>query len=271
MKKVLVSVIITTRNEERNIENCIQSILKQTYSPIQIIVVDNNSLDNTKKIAKKFTKFVYDKGPERSAQRNFGAQKAEGEYLVFIDCDMILTPKVIEECVKTISDKVGGLVIPEESIGSGFWAKAKSLERSFYLGKDSIEAARFYPKKIITAVGGFDETLTGPEDWDLSQRVSHKYHLGRINAMILHNEGNLSLRTTIQKKYYYAHKFKEYLNKDEHISNTAQQFSIIGRYKIFFTQPKKLMKDPLLSAGMLFMKTSEFIAGGFGYVHSKIK
>jgi len=270
MKNPLVSIIVTTRNEERNIKNCMESINQQTYAPIQTIVVDNNSTDKTKAIAKKYINEVYNKGPERSAQRNFGAKKAKGSYVVFIDCDMNLTPEVIEQCVKKI-DNFGGLVIPEESFGIGFWAKAKALERSFYLRNSAIEAARFFPKKIFITVGGFDEGLTGPEDWDLSQRVAIKYGIGRISAFIRHNEGELSLQRTIQKKYYYAKKFGPYIKKRDNKKSTQQQFSIIGRYALFFKQPKKMFKDPFLSMGMLVMKTGEFVAGGLGYILSEKK
>ena len=54
MKKV--SVIVTTKNEAKNIGRCLQSIQNQTYKAIEIIVVDNFSKDETKRIAKKFTK-----------------------------------------------------------------------------------------------------------------------------------------------------------------------------------------------------------------------
>ena len=87
MKKV--SVIIPTKNETNNIKACLESIRRQTYPYLEIIVVDNNSKDNTKSIALNFTKLVFNKGPERSSQRNFGAKKAKGDFLLFIDADMI--------------------------------------------------------------------------------------------------------------------------------------------------------------------------------------
>ncbi len=62
--KPLVSVIITTKNEERNIETCLKSIKNQTYKKIEVIVIDNNSADSTEKISKKYTKlFVKTKYP----------------------------------------------------------------------------------------------------------------------------------------------------------------------------------------------------------------
>ncbi len=66
----IVSVVVTTKNEKKHIENCLLSIQEQTYPHIETIVVDNASTDRTKEIARKYTDLVFDKGPERSAQRN---------------------------------------------------------------------------------------------------------------------------------------------------------------------------------------------------------
>ena len=95
----LVSVVITTKNEEKNIENCLQSIRRQTFKDIELIVVDNFSEDKTAELAEKYHAKVYFEGNERSAQRNYGAKVARGEYLIYLDADMILSPTVIEECV----------------------------------------------------------------------------------------------------------------------------------------------------------------------------
>src|SRR3972149_12153043 len=113
----LVSVIVPTKNSEKFIGECLASIKNQTYRNIEIIVVDNNSTDRTKDIAKKFTDGVYNKGPERSAQRNFGVSRAKGECVLIIDSDMQLNKKVVEECVEKLKNNAGlaGVVIPEES------------------------------------------------------------------------------------------------------------------------------------------------------------
>ena len=89
----LVSVVITTKNEEVNIENCLKSIYAQNYPRecFEVIVIDNQSSDRTKEIAQKFTPLVFDKGSERSEQRNFGIFSiTQGEYSLFLDADMIL-------------------------------------------------------------------------------------------------------------------------------------------------------------------------------------
>jgi glycosyltransferase involved in cell wall biosynthesis len=268
-KQPKVSVIITTRNEERNIEVCLVSVKDQTYSNIEIIVVDNNSTDNTKSIASIYTKYIFNKGPERSSQRNFGAEKSKGVFVLFLDADMKLSKNVIKDCVISINkNKVGGIIIPEESYGIGFWAQCKKLERSFYIGNDYIEAARFFKKDVFENSGGYDVALTGPEDWDFSQLVKDSYGLARIKSYIYHNEGHLSLISTVSKKYYYSKKFFKYLKKRKNNDYSSKQFSIINRYMLFFSNPVKLFKNPLIGIGMLFMKFIEFVAGAFGYILS---
>ena len=267
----LVSVIVPTYNSEKFLEKCLESIQNQSYKNIEIIVVDNNSTDTTKIIARKFTEKVFNKGPERSAQRNFAVEKSSGEFVAIIDSDMHLEKNVISECVEKISQgEISGIIIPEKSFGIGFWAKCKALERSFYEGIDFMEAARFFSRKDYVALGGYDLSLTSGEDWDLSQRIAELGKLERIKSYIMHNEGNLSLWRTISKKFYYARKFASYTQKTSSKKNLSQQISIIGRYKLFFSNRKKLFRNFWIGIGMLFMKTCKFGFGGVGYMIGKI-
>jgi glycosyltransferase involved in cell wall biosynthesis len=266
MRNDLVSIIVPTRNSEQTLETCLLSIKNQTYQSIEIIVVDRASKDNTIKIARKFADIVTNKEPERSAQRNEGARLAHGEFIVMIDSDMYLTPRVIAACVSSFKEDplVAGVTIPEKSIGDGFWAKCKQLERSFYLGVSWMEGARFFRRNDFISLGGYDETLVSGEDWDLSQRLEKMGKILRIDKLILHDEGNLKLSKTLQKKWYYAIKFAKYALKREHAVEVAKQISFIRRFAIFFSEPKKLFRHPLIGLGMLFMKICEFAAGGLG-------
>lgn len=120
MKKV--SVIITTKNEEKNMENILTSLKNQTLKDLEIIVVDNNSTDKTKDISKNFGALVLNQGPERSAQRNFGVLKSTGKYVVILDADMILEPRVLEECFENAhrNPELKTITIREEPMGKVF-------------------------------------------------------------------------------------------------------------------------------------------------------
>jgi glycosyltransferase involved in cell wall biosynthesis len=272
MASQIVSVIVPTKNSSSTLEDCLSSINEQTHAPTELIVVDNFSTDETPAIAKRFTKHFYSQGPERSAQRNFGVNKASGAYVAIIDSDMNLSDSVIAECVKLLENNKDavGVVIPEESFGEGFWAQCKKLERSFYLGVPYIEAARFFKKDVYEKVGGYDIEMTSGEDWDLSQRIEQHGKLLRCSSFIYHNEGRISLLRTVQKKYYYAKHFSAYQHKGTS-PKIAQQTNVLARYRLFFSNPRKLFANPAVGVGMLFMKTCEFAFGGLGLLVSKLK
>jgi glycosyltransferase involved in cell wall biosynthesis len=272
MPNKLVSVIVTTKNNTATLDDCLGSIAKQTYQPIELVVVDNFSTDDTLQIAKKYTDKAYTKGPERCTQRNMGVAKAKGEYVAIIDSDMILSPHVVEQCVAAIEKNgAAGVVIPEESFGEGFWAQCKKLERSFYVGVPYMEAARFFRRETFRKAGGYDESLISGEDWDLSQRVEKLGKLNRVDTYIYHNEGRISLFKTIRKKYYYAQKFSAYQRKNPDSPKLARQTSPAGRYMLFLTRPGKLFKNPILGIGMLFMKSCEFSFGAAGQLIATLK
>lgn len=272
MDHTLVTIIVPTKNSGIFLRQCLDSIKKQKYDNIEIIVVDNYSDDNTKEIASEYTPFVYSYGLERSAQRNFGAEKSNGYYLLFIDSDMVLTDEVVSECVRTIKNakNIGGIIIPEKSFGAGFWAKCKELEKTFYVGVEWMEAARFFNAEVFNKTGRYNEKLISGEDWDLSYRIRKIKNIGRIKSLIFHNEGEISLPKTLKKKYYYAKNFAGYMEENKKGQGAGRQVSTLERYKLFFASPTKLLRDPALGFGMLFMKTCEFGLGGFGYLFSKI-
>jgi glycosyltransferase involved in cell wall biosynthesis len=258
----LVSVVVPTLNSGRFLESCLRSVRAQTYGSMEVIVVDNYSEDQTVEIAKAWGARVLLKGPERSAQRNCGAKHASGEYLFFIDSDMELTPNVVKECINEVLErKANVIIVPEVSVGEGFWTRCKALERSCYVGDETIEAARFFKKDIFFQVGGYDEEITGEEDWDLHQRVTMAAHrIGRINAFIQHHEGKLTLRESMVKKYNYGRTLKRY--KMKHPKEARIQFRLIR--PAFVANWRKLAKDPAHASGMLLMKVCEYGAAWFG-------
>jgi len=268
-----VSVVVTTYNNHLTLRECLQSIVDQTYSDMELIVVDNNSNDDTLEIAYEFTDHVYTKGPERSAQRNFAVSKATGKYVMIIDSDMVLSPTVVAECVELAESKinVNSIIIPEESFGEGFWAQCKKLERSYYVGQDNIEAARFFRKNSFIEAGGYNEDMTGGEDWDLTRRMRKLGDHDRIEAYIYHNEGRPKFTRTVKKMYYYGQHASQFFANNPTHSVVADQSGPLLRYRLFLSKPGKLLRNPVIGAGMLTLKTAEYAAGGLGMVTSRGK
>jgi len=255
-----VSVIITTKNEEKNILNCIQSIESQSYPAdnVELIVVDNNSSDKTKEIAKRFTDKVYNFGPERAAQRNLGIKESSGEYILYLDADMILSKNLIEESV-SLSQKEGffALYVPEKIIGEGFWIKVRDFERSFY-NATCIDAVRFGKKDKFLEIGGFDENLNGPEDWDFNRRISAIGKTGITGSVLFHNESSFNLKLYLNKKEYYSNSFQRYAEKwGKGDKIVKKQLGFWYRYFGVFMENgkwKRFLRHPILALNMYFLR-----------------
>jgi glycosyltransferase involved in cell wall biosynthesis len=262
----LVSVIVPTHNSERTLEACLVSVREQVYQPIELIIIDNESRDHTIEIAKRHAQIVETFGPERAAQRNRGAILSRGAYLLFVDSDMRLASHVIADCVKA-AEKSGlpAVVIPESTIGGGYIARCRALERSFYVGDDQIEAARFVGREAFEQCGGFDEKLTGPEDWDLSRRVAAGRKLPRTASFISHDEGDVRLRSLLAKKRYYARSFLIYAKK--HGVSTAAQGNLVLRPAILRNW-RQLLRHPIIALGVVSIKTLETSAAGWGAIEA---
>jgi glycosyltransferase involved in cell wall biosynthesis len=254
----MVSVVITTKNEEKNIENCLRSIKNQVYKNIELIVVDNFSEDKTAEIAKRYTAKVYFKGNERSAQRNYGAKVASGEYILYLDADMILSPSLVDECVeKCEHNNEVALYVPERIVGEGFWIKVRDFERSFYTGT-VVDAVRFIRIDVFKKVGGFDESLIGPEDWDFDRKIRQVGRTGIAIASLCHNEGRFSMERYLKKKVYYNVGIQKYLRKWGPTDSEIMK-QIGGRYRLMdvFIEKgkwKKLVRHPLFTVAMYFLR-----------------
>jgi len=271
-RPVLVSVIVTTKDAQNYLGSCLESIREQDFpkQSIETIVVDNNSIDGTKEIAMGFTDKVFNLGPERSAQRNFGIMKALGKYVLYLDADMTLSKDVIKACFeKCESEGLIGLYIPERIKGRGFWVKVRDFERGFY-NASCIDAVRFVKRDKAQEIGGFDESLTGPEDWDFDRRLNAIGKTALANTVLYHNENEFDLCRYLKKKKYYTGSFDRYVKKWG-AGDTIAHKQLGFRYRLFLVfveknKRKKLLRHPGLALGIYFLRCCL----GFSYLINKI-
>ncbi len=293
-----LSVVITTRNEADNIANCIRAF-DGVRDCVEIIVVDNSSTDDTKRIAADLGAVVLDKGPERSAQRNLGWRTAKADWVIVLDADMILPKETIAGVLEVVGggederrkdkrretrdvnafrtgDENAGLVsrvsrplaywIPEVRTGTGLRTKARNFERSFYDGT-CIDALRLFHRSVLEATGGYDENLiAGPEDWELDIRVlATGAKCAVLEHHLIHNEKKLSLKRMLEKKAYYTKSMAAYQAKWKGHPALKKQFGLGYRYFGVFVEHgkwKKLLRHPVLA----FVMYLERILVGFTYL-----
>jgi glycosyltransferase involved in cell wall biosynthesis len=264
----LVSIIVTTKNSERTLRACLLSARAQTYPDVEIIVVDNDSADDTMRIAREFADSVAQGGPERSAQRNIGIREARGTWLLMLDSDMVLDPGVVAESIATAKRcNATGVVIPEFSFGEGFWGACKILERSFYENDGIVTAARFFDREAVVSAGGYDESLTGPEDWDMSIRVCGSPATVFAQTRILHDEGRHSLGSLFVRKFYYGRSMPRFIRK-----HGASALSRLNPFRpALLRNVFRIFKNPLLGCGLVVMKIVESTGGFLGMLDGRVR
>jgi glycosyltransferase involved in cell wall biosynthesis len=271
-----VSVVVPTLNSEKMIRNCLESVRRQTYPNIELIVVDGFSKDKTPEIAREYTKHVHIFGPDQTKervfggpyQRNYGASQARGEFVYWIDSDMELPPTVIASCVKECTEKgLDALNIYEESFGVGFWAQCKWLERACYVGEPLLAGPRFVRKTVWDKVGGLDAKLGGGDDWDLHDRLLEgQYKIGSVPELVRHNEGHLRLFPLFRKRYVYGKTVREYFKKHKDFKRNFSKFTLFRG--CFFRNWRLFVKHPILGIGVVIMRTGEYTAAALGILKS---
>lgn len=112
----LVSVNIATYNSEKTLEKCLESVKNQTYKNIEIVTMDSYSKDRTQEIAKSFGAKIVT-ASSLALAREAGVNGSSGKYILILDSDQVLTPDLIELCVKACEeDKFDAVTLFERSL-----------------------------------------------------------------------------------------------------------------------------------------------------------
>jgi glycosyltransferase involved in cell wall biosynthesis len=191
--------VIPVLNGEQTISRTLRSVAVQTFSSFEIIVVDNASTDRTKALIQTFpnVKYVLCSERGRSQARNRGARLARGEYLAFVDADVILAPDWLEAVdryhAKRPLDALATRIVPaphgESALDRfreqlGHWrSRGTFLSVRSRTGAHPLinTAACVIRRQAFEEIGGFDESLRRHEDLNLSFRLFAKgYLLGGV-------------------------------------------------------------------------------------------
>ncbi len=200
-KIVMISIIIPTYNEESYIPKLLKSIKDQNFSDYEIIVADAESTDNTREIAESYGCKVV-KGGSPAVGRNNGAKVARGEYLLFLDADVILTEGYIESALNEFIENEQGIGITQ-LIPLSDSKKDKMLHDFANFFMRSVESIKPHgagcygiltTKKLHQEVGGFNETYDFGEDSNYIERI------GKISSFKVLREPKLLISTRRLKK-----------------------------------------------------------------------
>ncbi len=264
----LVSVIVPTKNSSTLLGLCLESIKNQTYSEIEIIVVDNFSTDKTQELARTYTSKVFEFGPERSAQVNYGVHKAEGDFVYKVDSDFILDPEVVSQCISKVQEGFDAVVVHNSPDVRVSWiAKIRKFEVDMYKYDITHSSARFISKAVYEKIGGFNPAITAGEDYDFQNKLNRfGFKTGFIDAEALHLGEPTHFWPHMKKYYEYGKDFVNYQKENGVESKTQLK---MGRY-IYFKNWRKFIAHPILGLKFIIYTFFKFSFGGLGLLSKKI-
>lgn len=198
----LVSVVIPAYNAEQFLGEAIESVLAQTYAPVETIVVDDGSSDGTAAVAAAHDEVILisqqNSGP--SAARNRGFAACRGELVAFHDSDDMMTPDKLTVQVDHLLANPGvGCVLAEQELvveeGAElpFWVEGSKVPTVMpATPPEYADEPKVHPMTMVVrretfeAVGGFDETMRAAEDFDWMLRASEEgVEIARLDQVLL--------------------------------------------------------------------------------------
>ncbi len=265
-----VSVIIPTYNRADLLPRAVESVLNQTFTDFELIIVDDGSTDNTKEVAGGFlqrdsrTKYLRQNNSGSPARpTNAGIRKAGGKYVGFLDDDDEWLPGKLKSQAALFS-RFGNLglvgcaleIIPESGdvIRVGYSEQPKNylrdlLKQNFLYGTGNVLA----DKSVFSRVGLFDEALKNSQDWDMWIRIAEAGY-------------DFAFVPEVQFKYYARKKSISNISCSSEIEKDLDR--IYNKYRSYYRADKKLHSIKLGYDGIRYVRMNEFKKGRNEFLRS---
>jgi glycosyltransferase involved in cell wall biosynthesis len=206
----LVSVVIPAYNAERTIPSTLASVLSQTLGDLEVIVVDDGSIDNTAKVASSLgddrVRVIRQDNTGHAGARNTGTAAAKGKYVAVVDADDLWLPHKLERqfailrAAPAIRALHASAVHVDDSLDPLFIGPCPNgrnvlLDVLCFRGLPGIMCTLIVERALLDQVGGFDPSLIILQDWDLAIKLARRQELYSTSeplALYRVHEGNQS-------------------------------------------------------------------------------
>ena len=243
MESTFFSIVIPSYNRADFIEKTIKSVLAQTFTEFEVIVVDDGSTDDTKKVILSIEsskiRYVYTSNRERAAARNTGAKSAIGEYIYFLDSDDLLYPKHLELARQFILKNQTKVFFQQYEFTLENGKKRQAYKPSSkILNKELIKRGNFMSchgvfidrKVFLQNLFNEDRELSGSEDYELWLRLAARYPIfyspAVSSTLVFH-----SMRSVLN------------MNKEELIKRKELMLEYILKDSVFISKYEKYVSQ----------------------------
>ncbi|HEY0697503.1 MAG TPA: glycosyltransferase family 2 protein [Micromonospora sp.] len=210
----LVSVIVPNYNYAPSLPLCLRALKAQTYQPVEIIVVDDCSTDDSVEIARSLGVRVIrrDTNGGCAAARNTGAAEARGEILFLVDSDVMVEPDAIEKAVAILDadpsiGAVCGIEDPVPLIRDSRLEEYRALQFHYWSASSEGDVSFLFPamcaipRKVFAEVGEFNTRLKQTEEVDYGHRLSQRYRIRLTSVVRGRHDHDHDLRTLLRKLF----------------------------------------------------------------------
>ncbi len=227
--RLLVSVVITVRNEAHHIDQLLESLLVQE-APFEVVLVDSESRDGTLETAQAFAARhpdilrVFERSGSRGVGRNVGVKEARGEFVAFIDGDCFADSQWLKRLRERLAGSavVAGRTVVVGKHRYGQLERVELLQKGFDVTFPSCNLA--YRRELFVRLGGFDTRFITAEDIDLNMRAvqTGASIVYQPEAIVYHHMRSTFVRFLIQA-FWNGYGRKQL---------TEKQGSLWGRYRV---------------------------------------
>lgn len=210
----LVSVVIPTYNCPEFLKAAVESVLAQTFTEIEVVVVDDGSTDNTAELVREFdnrVKYVYQNNAGTAAARNTGIRNSNGSIIAFLDHDDLWLPEKLERELPVLqsNDKIGLVFCGRQffntytnEITSTHPAEAELGVHEFLAHSTIALQSAIVPRAVFDDVGLFDEQLLGTDDWEMTIRIAAKYRVVGVADILISIRGHAGQQGIMSERMY---------------------------------------------------------------------
>lgn len=259
----MISIVIPTFNRAKILKDNLMNILNQTYSDFEVIIIDDNSIDNTKEVIENIPdkRVRYYKNKENKGacySRNRGISLAKGEYIAFQDSDDYWFPEKLEkqlEYIKKVDCDLVFCAMDTYDENKKYLHRVPNLNKSQHiqynllLEENLVSTQTILCKKEIFNTIQFDESLKRFQDWDLILEISKSYTVYYLNnVLVIQYIQSDSISKNYHNIYYSLERIKE-KNIDITKSKIAYANYLIlrGKFEYLDNNRIKAFKDYFLS------------------------
>jgi glycosyltransferase involved in cell wall biosynthesis len=210
----LVSVIMPNYNYAGVLEHSLRAVQAQTYTPLEIVFVDDHSTDDSVRIAESLGINVISTPANGgvAVARNLGAAHARGDILFFLDSDVALEPDAVAKAVEVLQSDPGvgavcGNYQPEPLIRGSLVKEYRNLFHHYYWlaaegSADFLVPALFAMwRRVWTEVGPFSEHLLQTEAASIAQRITDRYEIRLTSAIRGRHDDDPNLKVALRKVF----------------------------------------------------------------------